>query len=791
MATNNPNNNPDLLYLRSREDLLMYEDARMNGLLQAVADFYSTRNDQSIWGNFLRSLAIELAKLDYDYAYDLVTKDPSFLTPPDIRRRWAAPLYVSSNWPSAQQSDVAYKQMLVALIKAYKMGTTVEAIQEVIFAYTGINIKVVELYKQIGNGIVDQSDRNTLGVSVIVGGAGSNPLTTVTSLVQLQTIVQSLYNAIALAKPAHVGLEFTTVFGEAEDLDCILSPAVVTAQQLPQLTQEEQAFYTFTRYAPINPALFWKKLTPFPLGNVIRDSNGNFQLVTSVGSFPNLTGSTQPVWSTVSGSTTADGNLTETNISPAVVSTAVSGDVLTVVTSFPTALPVGATVKLINLSTSTFLNGQNLTVASVNSATFTANFTHASYATTPEASGTATFNLPSNVNSIQYSQLNSTWKSLYQKSYTNTNCQSNGITDTLRIFVKQIEAPPFGPMLIQAPVLDPKNPKTTIAAYGRKLSPQLSPAAWAALPSVFVDIKNGMSDGTNATYSYVATTQFLHEGEVLTIAGFSNAALNVTAQIKDVTNLAATINATSVLSNVVTIYAPNSFTSNMLVTFSGLTSASYLNGLSLVTQSASPTSFTVNFTHANYAKTPDSGNGEVSTFQIPNTTVVSLEVPSPVSNAGMLSPSLQSAYYFKSGAYVLGDPPIAVSGAGIGSSWVPSGSVFQGQIIVDSIGNQQLALNSGTSAASAPAWNLSRNSSTTDGSVVWRNVGRNTFSAPDTWIGILNFNVVVPQGTPQPFTGEVGNWDSLHQYGLVAPRLSSVWEISGNPQDESFIFGLY
>src|SRR5271168_545144 len=293
------NNNPDLLYNRSRTDLLRYEDARFNSLIQAMADFYSTRNDQSIWGNFLRALAIELARLDYDYSYDIVNKDPSLLTPPDIRRRWSAPLYVSSNWPAPGQFDTQYKQMLVELLAAYRMGTTVEAIQDVIEAYTGIDIQVIELYKLIGNGIFDESDRNAISVSVQVGGAGSNPLTTVTSLSQLQIIVQSLYNAIALAKPAHVGLEFTTIFGEGEDLACILSPQILTAQQLPQLTNEEQVFYQFTGYTQINSALFWRANTAFPLGNLLRDQNGNFQIVTSIGNTPNTSGPAAPTWSIV------------------------------------------------------------------------------------------------------------------------------------------------------------------------------------------------------------------------------------------------------------------------------------------------------------------------------------------------------------------------------------------------------------------------------------------------------------------------------------------------------------
>src|SRR5208283_1057208 len=203
MATNN---NPDLLYLKSREDLLQYEDARLNSLLQAVANYYTTRNDQSTWGNFLRALAQELATIDYGYGYDLVNKDPSLLTPPDARRRWAAPLYIGANWPNQTQFDLAFKAMIVELIAAYQQGTTVAAIQDVIYAYTGIQIVVQELYKQIGNGVYDQSDRNAIRVSVNVGNAGSNPLTTITTLTQLQTIVQSLYTAIDLAKPAHVGL---------------------------------------------------------------------------------------------------------------------------------------------------------------------------------------------------------------------------------------------------------------------------------------------------------------------------------------------------------------------------------------------------------------------------------------------------------------------------------------------------------------------------------------------------------------------------------------------------------
>jgi hypothetical protein len=210
-------------YVRTREDLLQYEDARFNSLITAVANYYIVENDQSLWGDILRVTAQELARLEYDYSYDVVNKNPIFLTPSDIKRRYAAPLYINRLYPTTDpvQYDLDYKMMLVNLIPAYFQGATVSSLEAIITAYTGLDIQVLELYKFIGQGFFDQSDRNSLSVSVNVGG--NNPLDDITQLNQLQAVTTALYGAIDLGKPAHVGLEFKTVFGADEDIDAFVT----------------------------------------------------------------------------------------------------------------------------------------------------------------------------------------------------------------------------------------------------------------------------------------------------------------------------------------------------------------------------------------------------------------------------------------------------------------------------------------------------------------------------------------------------------------------------------------
>ena len=219
--------NPDKLYDRSRDELIPYEDSEFHSLIGNVPNFYISQTDQTLWGSLLRDVGAELGRLEYFHAYDIIGKNPAYLTPPDCKRQWNDPLFINKNYPHADQYDLDYKQLVVDLIQAYQLGATVASIEGVIRAYTHQNIHVEELWKLIGNGYYDGTVRNMLSVAVKVLGENNSATINLISgdayastvnLNRLKTITDDLYEAIDLAKPAHVGLNLTTIFGLDEHI---------------------------------------------------------------------------------------------------------------------------------------------------------------------------------------------------------------------------------------------------------------------------------------------------------------------------------------------------------------------------------------------------------------------------------------------------------------------------------------------------------------------------------------------------------------------------------------------
>lgn len=261
--------------------------------------------------------------------------------------------------------------MIVELLAAFQEGATTQSISDVIFAYTGKRFLVEELYKQIGT-FYDQSDRNSIKVSVTVGG--TNPLTDIQSLNQLQQVTKDLYGAIDLAKPAHVGVDFTTVFSEGESLDALIdeitdtlriivqlvevepfNPMLIQApvfdpanpkttiaawgRQFPQTISAGQwaALLPKPSYAnPNSPSLqqayhlssgsyvlgfwVWSPSLTVPVGAIIIDTNGNFEVATVGGitgvAPPHNASSPPQNWPSNQGQTLQDGGVTWLNLGP-------------------------------------------------------------------------------------------------------------------------------------------------------------------------------------------------------------------------------------------------------------------------------------------------------------------------------------------------------------------------------------------------------------------------------------------------------------------------------------------
>ena len=220
---------PDQPYLKTRAELLDYEDNLFKNLLSGVPNYYYTPSqDSSFYGHMLRGVAKEEARLEYWYHYDLWGQVPNYLTPVDIRRRYASLLSINRNYPGRTQYDTDYKQMLLDLITAYRKGATVTAIGDVIQAYTGQNFYIEELFKSIGLGY-DQTDRNSLKISIYATGSPVAGAQTSSALLEdatrVKALTDDLYDAIDLAKPAHVGINLTTIFGLDEFIGQFVAPA--------------------------------------------------------------------------------------------------------------------------------------------------------------------------------------------------------------------------------------------------------------------------------------------------------------------------------------------------------------------------------------------------------------------------------------------------------------------------------------------------------------------------------------------------------------------------------------
>jgi hypothetical protein len=708
------NKNPDELYLRSREDLLIYEDARFNSLIQAVANFYPTRNDQSIWGQFLRAVAMELARLEYAYSYDLVSKDPQFLTPPDIKRRFANPLAISRVYPQNSQFDtgdfstavgqsqypVGYKQMLLDLLAAYREGARVEALSDVIFAYTGKRIVVDEIYKKLGR-FYDNSDRNIVGVSVHVGG--SNPLADIQNLTQLQQIIHSLYSALDIIKPAHVGLELSTVFGADENIDCLICPRFVTETQLASLRTGERGYYTQIGYMALIQPINWSE-SQFVTRYSTIVSNGS-QLIAEVAG---ITGTARPE---AQGTTITDGNVEWVNI----------GTPLKVQVSMAeyAALPPERKQYYENY----YRNTKSSAVSWIRNTDFNLwdcvldSHNNTQVVTTAGKS----------------SQIPPVWSSYVYGSgaYTGDgsiiwdNIGQVGIEDILRIIIMQVENPNEDPMLYYAPIKDLKHPQATLAAWGLKFRKSITPTDWVHLAPAVWDASVTYTNGAIVRSDYT-----LYRCIKASSRGDNPATSTAKWRVLrcPFPQQAYHFDGTSYVLG----FAPwkantNYFLGQLVTDVNGNVQVATVSG-----NSAAPSKVAI---------TAASGNGTSATYNYTLTEGSPLAVGMNITIAGC-----------KVAGFNMKATRIMTVGSG-----------------TFSVSNPLTAQESGLSAVGVTGFSRVNGGMALDGSITWKCLGASPYTDPEKWIYVVN-----KTGVP---TGEVSNWDKKHPYGLVAPRMNRVWEI--------------
>lgn len=200
----------DVIYRRSEVDLEELERTSFRILRNSIPDYYRDGRDDTLSGRVLRSAARLLAQADYQNQYLLAGIDPSCLTPADLLRQYGKLLGLNRNYPGKTQYDLDFKDMVLKLLAAYRLGATAKSLKLVLEAYTGTSYTLEELFKSITPG-GDISDRNAIRVGLGVS-SGSEGFTdaVVRDIAKVADTVKDLYAAIDLAKPAHIGINLTT-----------------------------------------------------------------------------------------------------------------------------------------------------------------------------------------------------------------------------------------------------------------------------------------------------------------------------------------------------------------------------------------------------------------------------------------------------------------------------------------------------------------------------------------------------------------------------------------------------
>jgi hypothetical protein len=233
------------------------------------------------------------------------------------------------------------------------------------------------------------------------------------------------------------------------------------------------------------------------------------------------------------------------------------------------------------------------------------------------------------------------------------------------------------------------------------------------------------------------------------VANLQTFIIDTNGNIQQLTSAIVPISNVQVASNVLTITTSSAtnlttvLSSGLSVTFSGLTTNTFLNGQTVTILTVTASTFTASFTHAN-VNTADTGIGTVVAGGSPVTgssqpawSSTNLATTNdntaqwtcrgnPVENWGIAAPTTA--------------PTVAVQ-SGNNVSWQPNTFYSNDQVVVDSNNNLQQVTTAGTSGATTPTWATTDGSTTTDGGVTWT---QKETAAELTWAASTAYTAAKP-----------------------------------------------
>jgi hypothetical protein len=195
--------------------------------------------------------------------------------------------------------------------------------------------------------------------------------------------------------------------------------------------------------------------------------------------------------------------------------------------------------------------------------------------------------------------------------------------------------------------------------------------------------------------------------------------------------LSAAVTNIAITSNVLTVTFTAGATFNVAdnVSFSGLTSATFLNGLGVTVLTATSTTITANFTYTGgYASHSDTGLITNSSAQ--GTAGSSQPTWTTTTNALTLDGTAgwicRGSSVRSWGLTTPANAPTVVNATNSSKPLWAANTFYGGVTIVDTNTNVQTLTTSGTAGGSQPTWNVTTGGTTTDGTAVWTNKGSAT-----------------------------------------------------------------